>query len=47
MADAKYFDKYEEEEPWWLPEYDKKDFSKKKLSDFQFFDLNSDNYIEK
>ncbi len=34
MADVKYFDKYEEEEPWWLPEYDKKDFSKKKLSDF-------------
>jgi len=34
LSDTKYFDKYEEEEPWWLPEYDKNNFQKKNLIDF-------------
>jgi hypothetical protein len=46
-SDTKYFDKYEEEEPWWLPEYDKQNFQKKKLSDYQYFDLNDGDYILK
>ena len=40
--DTKYFDNYEEEEPWWLPENEQQKnigFSQDNYEDFLFFDF--------
>ena len=50
--DTRYFDKYEEEDPWWVPDYDQKISIKRNTDnyeDFVFFDftLKKDIEVEK
>lgn len=47
--DTKYFDNYEEEDPWWLPENDefkKFDFKEDNYENFLFFDFTLKNHVE-
>lgn len=49
-ADTKYFDNYEEEEPWWLPENDVKrkvKLNEDNYEDFLFYDFTLKKDIEK
>ncbi len=50
IKDTKYFDNYEEEEPWWIPEYDKVskiEILNDNYNQFLFFDFTLKHQLDK